>query len=324
MLLVLVWHLQPLKVEFAGNQVLSLVADRLIRFFNFELTLIAVPAFFLVSLYLLSGKLMESPDSFPRRLGRLVGLYLFWFGVQMTLSFLLQGEIPPLSYDLLRNGGPGLPIVGGSVFFFLFDLIFLFLLLAFFSRMPDAWKRWVGVMVFLISAVAFEVAIFSEWIHLDYPDFINFFYLVPLAFLFFRNPQFLIRRKWWFLGAYVLLAFLHDVGIKLLLSPHPVRFPTYGRLSIAVGTIALCCFMLDTRIRSNRWIAVVARYSLGIFAIHKFCQLAAHYLIPNTGYYPVLGVGVHLQSLAVFILTAFLVVLALWFMRVCRLNAFIS
>lgn len=322
MVLVFIWHLQPLKVDSASNGVLTFAADRLIRLFNFELTLIAVPAFFLVSLYLRCGKLSESPGTFPRRLAKLVGLYLLWSGVQVALYRLLRGEFPAFDYQILRNGGPGLPIVGGSVFYFLFDLIFLYLFLAVFFRMPDSWKRWVGAALFLLSAARFEVAIFSEWLQLDFHDMLNFLYLVPLAFLLFRSPQVLVRRKWWFLAAYGLLV-IHDLVIKLLLTPYMVQLPTYGRLSVAAGTIAFCCFMLDARIHPKRWIILISQYSLGIFAIHKYCQLAAHYLIPDTGYYSFFGLGVHLQSLGIFFLAAFLTVFALWLIRLFGLKAII-
>jgi len=61
--LVVIWHTQPVTEAMLPGPSMVLSATRyLIRFFYWDISLLAVPTFILISLYLFVGKLSEAGD----------------------------------------------------------------------------------------------------------------------------------------------------------------------------------------------------------------------------------------------------------------------
>src|SRR5271157_2828833 len=114
-ILVILHHLQP----WSGFHSAYLWA------FYAEVTCLGVPLFYLVSLYLLAQRADRGAPYFLKRILRLVLLYVVFASTQAVVYALIHHARPHGLLSMLYNGGPGLPVVGPSVFFFLFDLIVL-------------------------------------------------------------------------------------------------------------------------------------------------------------------------------------------------------
>ena len=138
--LVLIWHLKPFQILTSDKSpsYLRILAYGISQFYS-QISLIAVPLFILVSLYLYYTNLEDHTNDYLRtRFLRLGGVFLFWsvfqfaiyYGILITNSFhndSINYELPLPIHRLIMEGGPPLPVVGKSVFYFLFVLLILVL-----------------------------------------------------------------------------------------------------------------------------------------------------------------------------------------------------
>lgn len=282
--LVLVWHLQPLVLlEPTGSTPLGRASAALLKIFNYQVCLLAVPLFFLVSLHLLHSKIKESArDATARRIRRVGSVYLFWVACQFAIYYgiavlrlLVTGKssfsIAQPPHLLVMLGGPDLPIIGGSVLYFLFALIVLVALSGAFpsSRLSAATLRSVGWTVTLASVAYFEyVNLHGDG--LQYWRVDNFILYVPLSFLLLQQRrEILLRFAAAGCAGYVLFS-LQDIYLR----NQGQSCGAYSRVSIVCGTVALFCFFLRARdLPRISAVTFLSRYSLGIFATHKYWQL---------------------------------------------------
>jgi len=121
-ILVLLLHFRPLHIV-SGNTFLI----QAISFFYTNISLIAVPSFFLVSLYIyFKHKFTRSYTK--ERIIRLTKIYLFFFIINIGIKVLffdgLDFNKTPF-LELLWMGGPPIPEIGSSVIYFLVVLIVL-------------------------------------------------------------------------------------------------------------------------------------------------------------------------------------------------------
>jgi hypothetical protein len=282
--LVLVWHLHPIYVE--GSR----AVDEAVRFFDFEMSLTAVPTFLLVSFALFYRR--AGAGGLAARLWRLFQIYLFWTLVQIALAGLAGGRPLRPSWQWVYLGGPDLPHVGGSVFYYLFDLMILTALAAGFARLKEPAQKGVAWVVVAASLAAFEATRLAHR-EMAYwrPD--NFIIYVPIAYYFSRLP----RYRWGFFGAYLLSA-ARDVWRGD--APSLV----YGRVTIVLGALALAGFVLHAPVRAGRWTVALSRWALGLFAIHKYWQWAC--IVAKDGHalnLTLAGATVHLNALVIFAAT---------------------
>lgn len=84
---VLFWHLKPLKLEKSGSLILS-TFDTLIKSFYVHITLIAVPLFIIVSLYIFYQRIECSSNNYiAKRIRRLGEVYIFWTLFQFAMYY---------------------------------------------------------------------------------------------------------------------------------------------------------------------------------------------------------------------------------------------
>ncbi len=278
-------------------------------FFYYKLGLAAVPLFFTVSLFLFISKYEQRGVAyFGRRMLRLVKLYVFWVAVQTTLSVITRGEWPDLSLRFFMRGGSSLPIVGGSVFYFLFDLLVLTTLAFVLSSLPRRSREpvaWAG----LALGAAYLAA--SPWIGELLPAFLAAFLVyVPLAWLLCHRPG-LFRWPWLFAGLFVVTGLLEVVLYKY------VGFggdTFYARVNALVGVLAV--YSLCARFPLDRpWVRWLSVHSLGIFALHKYVQYLGYQVLHGLGYgYDLVAVA-FVPSLLIFVWTLLLTVLAVALLR---------
>ena len=210
--LVMLWHTQP----FANFWQLPVHLPT--YFFNFEITLTAVPVLFTISLMLLMQRTSRGLVYLRRRLQRLLIVLVVCFAVQVLVYVAALHHWPTIGWHEIWLGGPALPTVGDSVFYFLVNLLLLTALAWPFALLPERWRTIVDLAVIVASGVLFEVLVFSNW-SLPYYSPLNFLVYIPLADLILRYRTGLSRWFWVTVAGFAVLA-CQDM---LLLSPWGFR-----------------------------------------------------------------------------------------------------
>lgn len=309
---VVAWHVRPLVLR-CGQQPgcggLSIALDLI----QFHVLLLAVPLFFLLSLILLLRRLESGGESYlRRRILRLGFLYVFWTTVQFALARWL-GSGDAVSWKTLLAGGPRLPVVGASVFYFLSCLLVLSLLTGILHGIATRSRRAALATSLVLSAlfvVLFEYDLWSQDLSVDSTDVTGFLPLVPLAYCLNRyGPA--LRRRLLPLLALCWSACVIQETMVLLTPEHGISY--YARPSVLFGLALLYVPAAALRAGGGPLAGFLSRHSLGIFALHKyvhllFAPLRAHHwplplyaalnLAPLAEFALVLGV----TALAVFIL----------------------
>jgi len=285
--LVLIWHLQPFVVASGYTGRIAYLLQVILALFYQQISLIAVPLFILVSLYLLCGKLDCTGTAYAaRRLRRLMYLYTAWTICQFACFCLLQSyqdfmidsgitwpHISEPAYMLLMNGGPTLPRVGGSVFYYLFILICLSGLMVIFQTIPLSTRS----RYFLACFSTVLCLCYFQWLSWDgrnvpYWRLDNFLVYVPIAHLVRHH-----ERSWHAGTVAVLLGCFFIFAIQdEFIRNHLGNTGAYSRPSVVFGSVALFAllrvFLPESR-KMPRAVTFLATYSLGLFAIHKYWRL---------------------------------------------------
>lgn len=276
-ILVLVRHLRPFSVSRQGQgitHILIFVQDLIYT----QLTTLAVPVFFIISLYIFFGKRTTKKDYTIQRIVKLIGIFIFWVGVQ-TVAWLLtllyfrtvksyDYPWPDISFlDFIVHGGPPLPIIGQSVFYFLFVLICLTLLAEMFYRLPRKIASIISVVIVVYSLLLFEYIQLNNLV-ISYWNIENFVLYIPLAYWLHARLEKIAARKHWIITGF-LLFIIHDLVIVskgLLLSP-------YGRVTTVLGAIWLFCSFAQSQNRASQFVSFLGAKSLGIYALHSYWLL---------------------------------------------------
>lgn len=333
--LVLFWHLRPIKIlETKKNGTFSEILKIAVNFFDYQLSLLAVPIFLLISLYLLYQKAETSPLSYlNRRFRRLTEIFLFWlvcqfaffFGISifMNVSNVFQSlwrEIP----KLVMCGGPALPIVGGSVFYFLFVLLILVLLSFLFIILRKKEK-----IIFLISTAMIVVSISHfEILNLKgsgilYWKLENFVIYAPLSYFLFKCSHEKLRRfipiAW---GCFIIFS-IQDIFLR----HHGYNLGAYSRASIVFGSAAIfSSFLQYKNLKKPKFVSFLSKYSLGLFATHKYLQLIVILIFMKFGWvsplHDVSGL-LDLFNLAVAVIAVSFTFAAVYFLGQTRLKRYI-
>lgn len=264
--LVLLWHLQPLgRFHGAGMTRFTYVA-------NWQVSLVAVPVLFTLSLYLFA---LHGGDGayLLRRCRRLAVLVGFYFVAQIVVYVALEHRWPALGLHQLVMGGPSLPLVGDSIFYFLTDLLALTVLMWLYLRLPGKARVALGVAVVAGSAAYFELRSFGL-AALPYYHVLNFVVYVPVAYALGRSAVRLQRWFWLLAGLYV-ASTIQDL---LLNGPFSLTHDggggqMYGRLSLVAGALVLLLAVQRVRLPRAAALEAAGRYSLGVFALHKWVWL---------------------------------------------------
>lgn len=260
--LVVVWHFQPITPQMLpSNGAWALWSANALKFFYLNVTLLAVPTFILLSLYLFFGKATVAQGYWKKRLLRLVQVFLFWVCIQFMLYVILGGKLPPPVQSIIPGGGPDLPLWGPSIFYYLFILIVCTVLAAVFLKLPEGIKIFVSVMVVLLSLVHFGLSPLYG-ISIDTRAMEGYYIYIPLAYYLSRYKDQLVRYRALFLGAF-LLSLIAEWGWTGMGS-------AYGRWSVFFGSLSFVLFVLSSRGIANGFVSFLAKYSLGIFALHIY------------------------------------------------------
>ena len=265
--LVVFWHLHPLPTW--GPAALP----RAVRFFEFEVSLIAVPTFLIASLYLFFAHGGAAPEKLRGRLSRLGGIYLFWTAVQIAVAVALGTAGTP-SLRWITAGGPGLPYVYDSIFYYLFDLLALTALGAGYAHLGRA-RAAVGWTVVVGSALYFEWALLAG-VAIPYHRLDAFLLYVPIAHALWARPAAFTRARGLFALGWLVFA-AHDVVLGAAGGALAYRC-VYGRITVVLGALALLTAAQAAGLRARPLVTLLSTYSLGIYAVHKYFQVLGLWL----------------------------------------------
>jgi surface polysaccharide O-acyltransferase-like enzyme len=337
--LVLIWHLQPFDIsipnltKFSANMIFK---ESLIAFY-FQVTLIAVPIFFITSQYLYFQKLAEHGYSyFFRRMGVLFYITVFWISFHFVFYYFIAPlasiDLPSASLPatlsawlhLLMNGGPG-----GSPFYFLTILMALTVYSTLFAMIFR--YEWLGIFlgsfIVIVSLVYFQIQAFKGGV-ITFSRIENFIIYVPIAYFinaYGSKIQLAGKSILWI--AYFLLCFQ-----DILLRHAGLQFNIYGRASIAVGAAALACSLINRKNTGETKLAnLLSVYSLGIFSLHLYIHyFVITYMLPVLVMYgvpkkiPLWEFRINIQLLIMGFLTILLTLLCVALARKSPLKVFVT
>jgi hypothetical protein len=268
-LFILVYHTTPLRfgAEPAPFTKWIMFVNSI---FMYNISLTAVPSFYLVSMVLFYSKGKNAYDYRLRRIYKVTQVFVFWTIIQI-LFYLAIGESLDFSFRSIIKyiilGGPALPLAGDSVFYFLFNLIFIYLFAHFLMKLPERFLHPFLITLICLSLAIFELAILAE-LNIPYWFIGNFVIYMPLAFLIESHEGKKDNKKLIYWSGLIFLTFAtHE---RLLQSYYSLKPPAYGRISIVAGAVFL--YLLAKQYMVYEWkpVHVISVYSLGIFATHKF------------------------------------------------------
>ena len=342
--LVLLLHLRPIwfEGEAAGMSFVAGAGQYAVRLASVYVFKLAVPMFYITSLYIFFNKLAEGKGAeyFFKRVTRLLGLYVFWvtfhcavYVVATAYDVRYSGGVfdnPAASWMdilvLINMGGPILPFEGGgSVFFFLFNLIILVMVAYAFIRWPAGQRIKViaSVLVIIISVLWFEYSQLVVPLSVRHWKVLNFIVYIPVAYLFV-NMQWIYRYRnlYWFLylGMIVFeLAKYFQMGLTSLTYPRGVV--VFGSMAV-FSTIMRMSFKKD-----NALVAFLSRHSMGLFALHKyykFISLAAIIAVAPVFDLASMWAPFRADLLVAATISVVLSVVTVWLLRGTRFGRFIQ
>jgi hypothetical protein len=278
--LVVIWHSQPITAAMLPDyHTAAFVGKQAIKFFYWDISLLAVPSFILVSLYLFIGKLSKAEDYGKKRFLRLTQVYVFWVGIQFILYLLLGGNLPLPLKTIIRSGGPDLSFGAfmppmPSIFYFLYILIFCTVLAFLFFKLPGKIKLTLATVVVVASCLYF-IFTSANGIGIDTRSMKNYYIYIPLAYYLYHYRDKFIRYRVLFFIGFILSVFAEWTFNSMA--------SAYGRMSILLGTLSLASVFVSGWSAANRPISLLSKYSMGIFALHPYglAAVRASYALLN-------------------------------------------
>jgi len=263
--LVLIWHLQPItKTMMHTDSIVGAFGWLPISFFYRHIALLAVPTFICISIMLFIKRSLSTQGYWKERLARLIQIFLFWTCVQFIFYLLAGGGFPLPLGTIIPAGGPELPYVGGSVFYFLFALTTCTGLAVLFLKLPHGLKFIVSTIMIVLSCLIFIIS--SHYgIPLKVTEMENYYLYVPIAYYMVKHQDKLMRYRILFIFGY-LLAIGYETGIA------GGTISTYARMSVVFGVLSFISILLPLQFKRQPVMEFLSKYFLGIFSLHKYWQ----------------------------------------------------
>ncbi len=247
---------------------------------------LAVPVFFLISLFLFCRKGWADQSYFRPRMLRLAKLYFFW----LLIAIIILKTVPGINYQLPDTWMELLifiPAGGNTLFYFLFSLMLCTCLCRMFRG-----RSLITVLVLL----AVSLLVVGSFPFLCSGGFLNCMpvaYWSPLNFIPYVFVSLAIARMegaglkswsryvrfWIFVGCVLLFATMSALEWNYLKAEPEMDFdglilPAYARLSVVFGAIAVFLVFLRIDWSVPALICLISRNSLGIYCVHGFIMIA--------------------------------------------------
>lgn len=317
---VLIWHLHPVGFSIRPNaHKLAFLPQYLVKIFEYQVLLVAVPTFIIVSLYLFFLK--QGNNYFKKRIYHLLKVFLFWSFVQIIVSYLITQKTPRLTWKVFIGIHPPLPLVYDSVLYYLFDLTILTIVAFLFIKLKLKHRIYLFYIFFFATFLRFEISSLRN-ILIPYWSLENFILYIPIAFYLYKDKDKFLSFKRYYLVLFLIFS-AHDIYLF-----YKGNSPSmYGRLSIFFGALSLVSYVYSLNFRETSLLKYLATYSLGLYALHKYWY---YILLVTTQNYKInlylifQGVQLNIDSLFVAILTIFFSILTIHLMKYLGMKRFIS
>ena len=265
----------------------------IINVINLYFLPLAVPVFFLISLFLFIVKTNSDNRYFFYRLRRLAYLYLFW----VVLWSMHKGDLTTLFQVL--NGGIKSVVVfivsaGSSAFYFFFSLLVLTALSLLFTKLPHyVWWALGAISVTLLwwSTLTVLNTRSHYWLVAFWNpiNFLPYVFVASLAAWHLKNNA--VIQNTLFIKITVLFLFLsfiivsvyegQSIANAIRLQNHTdsssfyqglsdITGVFYTRTSVLIGASLIFLLSFFVHRPPNAWIKVLSDNSLGIYCIHVF------------------------------------------------------
>jgi len=262
-ILVLIWHLKPVTSSMLpAASVAGMYGWPVMDCFYRYVTLLAVPTFICVSLHLFIKNSFTTAGYWKKRLLRLIQLFIVWTGIQFIFYLLAGGKLPLPLGAIVPGGGPELPHAGGSVFYFLFVLILCTIWTALFLKLSETLKAITSVAVAVLTILHFAFAPVYG-LPIDSMAMENYYIYIPIAYYLTKYPHQFRRFRIPFIAGYILAVLYEGIVLNNFVA-------AYGRLSVLFGVLSMISLVVSKEHAHYRPVAFLSRYSLGIFAVHKY------------------------------------------------------
>lgn len=244
-------------------------------FINFQLLLLAVPAFIFLSVFLYEWRGADRA-ALARRLKRLVVLFLFW-----PMAFILfNSGYHGLSALVPKTPGAFLFLVltAGKTVYYFFPMLIVNLLAAHVvSRLRPRIQLLCFVLAVAALAVLPYITIATRFFHLSAGwNPLIYFPLSIGAVLFAQNLHLILAKKTLVAGVSLLFSLVFAVlewrymvsDVFFIGQAHAI--PTYTRVSLVFSIIAIAALAFDPGLQSNRVIRFMATNALALYCLHLF------------------------------------------------------
>jgi len=314
-LMVLIWHLQPVtRSMMQPGTTAGALGWMFLDFFYCYLAPLAMPAFICISTMLFVKRSLAAREYWKERLKRLIQLLIFWTSIQFIVYLLAGGGFPLPFVTIIPGGGPALPYVGDSVFHFLLTLIVCTALAAVFLRLPDKLRSIASAIIIILSCSNFILSSHYR-VPMMVGEMENYYIYVPTAYYMVKYHDRLPDcRMFFILGFFLALAYETNI-VRNMICP-------YARLSVVFGVLSLISLFLHMQVRRIPVVEFLSRYSLGIFALHKYWYFVFIVLLGavTTRFYE----AVLPERLILFSTTATLTLLSAYLLGKTKLRSLVS
>jgi Acyltransferase family len=278
---VLLWHFQPLQPVLDIHNAFNDLTQALGKIINYQVFLMAVPLFFIISLHLFLKKENSTSAYLSKRIQSLLKLVVFWTSFQFIFYGITlwigvpdrNGTVQQFSLSslesmakLLIGIAPSLPFVGDSVFYFLINLIIITTLTSLYARISSSIRAKIAMPLIAVSVIYFEaLALLNLKTPYCFPD--SFLTYIVVADMFTHQRCKLSQFKYIYLFLYIGFS-IQDV----ILRTSDDILSIYARASILFGCLTVLTFIYPAKMATPKLVKHLSKYSLGIFAIHKYSQ----------------------------------------------------
>lgn len=257
---------------------------------NFQLLLLAVPVFFLISLFLFFDHYKTHDRYFKNRIKKIAGLYGFWLGIFFLFYAWCYGFVP-----LLPSDGKNLLmkiISGWSTLYYFFFSLFVMTCLA---RVVVSWPRYLLWLLLVLSLISLWGAAFlvkigvapnylvAYWNPLNFVPYVFIARLLSGTtdkdlFTLFSLPFFLLLLGFVFAACFEWQWMINCNNF----SYNDCALPSYTRVSLVLGAFIIFRLSWFIRRRPNRLIRFLSDYSLGLYCLHGYVSLLVYETIFKT------------------------------------------
>ena len=289
---------------------------------NFQVLLLAVPTFFLISCYLYARK-NPSLHYYTKRISRLAILAVFWTLAAWIWVVLVIGyhRLPSLPPPSLQSFTIIVLSAGYTPYYFFVSLIILTTITHIFSKLSTILNIIMFIstclLIFILPKITMNYTLYTLSVFWNPLNFIPY----PFAAILLAREDLLSVKQnpnLWIITVLLVISillsfyewrfYIHEIFFR---GGQSAAIPAYTRLSVVCSSIMLFFIALTSRIKTNRIIDFMSRQSLSLYCLHVFIFFI---VFPN--FFSTLAV----LSLPAFLIEIFKIVIILF---VCYITSYL-